>query len=66
MITDSVAYLRARLASRRALLQQATDAMAMQALRNDVAEIERMMAASLDASADVVDFAAYKKLTKSG
>ena len=66
MTTDSIVYLRERLASRRMLLQQATDAMAMQALRDDIAEIERMVASQPGASGDVVDFAAYKKLAKSG
>jgi hypothetical protein len=43
MTDDSLAYLRERLEARRALLRQATDAMAMRALRDDIVEIEGMM-----------------------
>jgi hypothetical protein len=62
MIKDSLTDLCERLASRRILLRQATDAMAMQALRDDIAEIERLVAARLESSAEVVDFATYRKL----
>ncbi|MHB1207422.1 MAG: hypothetical protein ACYCZX_17785 [Rhodospirillaceae bacterium] len=65
MSKESLTDLSNRLAARRASLRQATDAAARQALRKDIAAIERLLVSRLEPAGNVIEMAAYKKLTKS-